>query len=194
VCVCGHVGGRKIWTASDFAHAPILRVLFRTRAGPIRAGRVRLCTRGLTACADTDTQRPIRAIARPFVHTGRPGVCKVGREAGHTALYLSVCAHGTPRRVQIRTRRGRFGRSRVRLCTRDAQACAKSDDASGGLSGACSTQEQELRRGRLVHALPDESVGAHRHRTSKTPDPGNDPHAKTTGPFVGRIAFEGADS
>ena len=103
VCVCGHVGGRKIWTASDFAHASILRVLFRTRAGPIRAGRVRLCTRGLTACAKSDTQRPIRAIARPFVHTGRPDVCKVGREAGHTALYLSVCAHGTPKRVQSRT-------------------------------------------------------------------------------------------
>ena len=79
------------------------RVHKRTLARRMGAGRVRLRTRGARACAKSDTRRPIRAFARPFVHTGRPGVCIVGREAGHTALYLSVCAHGTPRRVQSRT-------------------------------------------------------------------------------------------
>ena len=169
-------------------------VRMRTRWRTEDMDRVRLCTRPHPACAFPDACGADKGGTCPTLHTRSYGVCRYGHAEADSGDRASVCAHGTPRRVQSRTRGWPYGAVLVRLCTRDAQACAKSDDASGGLPGACSTQEQELRRGRRVHALPDESVGAHRHRTSKTPDPGNDPHAKTTGPFVGRIAFEGADS
>ena len=63
----------------------------------------------------------------PFVHTGRPRVCKVGHAEADSGDRASVKAHGTLVRVQSRTRDRRNGAVPVRLCTRDACACAKSD-------------------------------------------------------------------
>ncbi len=63
----------------------------------------------------------------PFVHTGRSCVCFSGHADVDSGGRVSVCAHGTPARVQSRTRGGRFVRLRVRLCTRSLMACAKSD-------------------------------------------------------------------
>ena len=60
------------------AHGTWLRVRSRTRERPYRALPVRLCTRDVAACAKSDTWMPIRAIARPFVHTGLSGVCTNG--------------------------------------------------------------------------------------------------------------------
>ena len=50
---------------------------------------------------------------------------------------MSVCAHGAPARVRSRTRGGRFGRLRVRLCTRRLLACAKSDTKLAVASRPC---------------------------------------------------------
>ena len=87
----------------------------RTLARRMGAGRVRLCTRDARACAKSDTRRPIRAVARPFVHTPPIGVCKVGHEAGRMAPFLSACAHPRVPRVHKRTRRReRPGSLRVR--------------------------------------------------------------------------------
>ncbi len=55
------------------------------------------------------------------------GASTSGHSRGEWGQDVSVCAHRAPARVQSRTRGGRFGRLRVRLCTRSLMACAKSD-------------------------------------------------------------------
>ena len=90
-------------------------------------GRVRSCTRRLIACAKSDTRRPIQAVTRPFLHTGRPCVCKVGHEISCNEPPLSACAHVGLRRVQSRTRDRQNGTVPVRLCTRAGTPCAFTD-------------------------------------------------------------------
>ena len=80
----------------------------------------------------------------PFVHTGRSCVCFSGHADVDSGGRVSVCAHGTPARVQSRTRGGRFVRLRVRLCTRSLMACAKSDTRLAVSHRSCP----------LVHTLP----------------------------------------
>ena len=101
-----------------FAHGTPTRVQSRTQDWPYRAVLVRFCTLGARACAFPDTRRPIRAVTRPFVHTGRPRVCKVGHKIGRIAPFLSVFAHCRVPRVHKRTRR--------RARSSGAPACASS--------------------------------------------------------------------
>ena len=63
----------------------------------------------------------------PTLHTPPPCVCFSGHGTGRIAPHLSVCAHGTPARVQSRTRNRPHRAAPVRLCTRCLMACAKSD-------------------------------------------------------------------
>ncbi len=137
-----------LWNAPLRGHDALASQVGHDARGPSSA---RPHVRAPAVRAFPDARMPIRAIARPLVHTGRPRVCKVGHETGRMAPFLSACAHGAPARVQSRTRGGRFGdyesvcahavlwrvqsRTRdrrngavlVRLCTRGARACAKSD-------------------------------------------------------------------
>ncbi len=95
-------------------------------------GRVRLCTRDARACAFPDTRTSIRAVARPFVHTGRTRVCKVGHGIGQIAPFLSVCAHAALWRVHSRTRDWQNSAVLVRMCTPSNAPCAQSDTTTGG--------------------------------------------------------------
>ena len=104
-----------------------VRVPLRTRGGRSWRLDVRIRARPERPRAQADARAASGGRTCPFVHTGRPGVCKVGHVTGHIAPFLSVSAHGTFGRVQSRTHGGRFGRSRVRFCTRCLMVCAKSD-------------------------------------------------------------------
>ena len=120
-------GRSRCFAMPAFARDLSCCVRKRTHARPMGTGRVRLCTHCPMACAMSDMWTAEWRRSCPFVHTGRPRVCKVGHEVGRMAPIWSVCAHATPTRVLFRTRGRRFGRLRVRLCTRDTHACAKSD-------------------------------------------------------------------
>ena len=122
-----HKRTRTAPVLSVCAHGTRTRVQSRTRGGRFGRLRVRLCTRRLLSCAKSDTRLAVSRRSCPFVHTLSSVVCKVGHGTGSMTPLLSVCAHGTRTRVQSRTRGGRFGRLRVRLCTRRLSACAKSD-------------------------------------------------------------------
>ena len=126
-CASGRPRGEWGQDVSVCAHGTSKRVQSRTRNRPYRAVLVRFCTRDVRACAKSDTWRPIRAVARPLLHTLPYGVCKVGHVTSRNEPFLSACAHGTPTRVQSRTRDRPHGAVLVRLCTRDDCACAKSD-------------------------------------------------------------------
>ena len=105
-----------------FAHRAALSCAILHVKGP-------LCYTGLEQgfsfqCDAYSSRHP---LTHPFVHTPHIGVCEVGHVTGRMVPLLSVCAHGAPGRVRSRTRGGRFGRLRVRLCTRGARTRAKSD-------------------------------------------------------------------
>ena len=106
-------------------------------------------TRGRVTCLVQPHLCAVRLAVAQYTNAGLTGVirtsCRQMADAGasmsvfahdlsgrvhkrtRTAPLLSVCAHGTRTRVQSRTRGGRFGRLRVRLCTRRLLSCAKSD-------------------------------------------------------------------
>ena len=149
-------------SAGEPSHAEASRYLARRC--------VRLCTRGIRWCAQTDKCGAIRQVPCPTLHTrGRP-VCANGQVRRDTAGFVSDFAHAIRQRVHKRTSAARYGRSRVRKSTRMAGACAKSDTtrlhrsptrrlphagaAQRGLSKmgarhahlvACSTNDQALR-------------------------------------------------
>ena len=108
-----------------------MRVLFRTRDRPYRAALVRLCTRCLMACAKSDTRLAVTSRSCPFVHTGCSGVCKVGHADADSGDRTSACAHGTPARVQSRTRDRPCRAALVRLCTPSNAPCAQADTTTG---------------------------------------------------------------
>ena len=85
----------------------------------LRASRVRVPLR-------TRGGRSWRLDVRIRART-RAAACASGRPRGEWGQDVSVCAHGTSKRVQSRTRNRPYRAVLVRFCTRDVRACAKSD-------------------------------------------------------------------
>ena len=116
----------------------------------VKTGRVRLCTRPRHACAFPDTGPAVSRRTCPFVHTLPYGVCKVGHGTGRIAPHLSVCAHGTPARVQSRTRDRPHGAALVRLRTPPNAPCAQADTTTGKVPGRLRVRGLNCRRARAV--------------------------------------------
>ena len=139
VCFSGQVKVDSSALKSVFAHARAFRVHKRTRARQTRARRVRFSTRQERPCAqtdtcaankggicpylhtqfmtcvNTDTQSPVQAIARPYMHTGCSSVCKVGHKIGRMVPLLSVRTHHRIPCVHKRTITMNEGRERLRM-------------------------------------------------------------------------------
>ena len=99
----------------------------RTRTARYGWSRVRLCTRHKAACAETAARPPESASMCPTLHTPERPVCRNGQERRDMAGHVSDFAHARTPRVQKRTRTARYGRLRVRLCTRLDVPCAQTD-------------------------------------------------------------------
>ena len=127
VCKVGHEIGCNEPPLSVCAHGMLGRVQSRTRGGRFGRSRVRKSTRDARTCAKSDTRPEDWRRSCPLVHTGRLCVCKVGHAEAVSGDYESVCAHAALSRVQRRTRDRPCRAALVRLCTRDARECAKSD-------------------------------------------------------------------
>ena len=116
----------------------------------VKTGRVRLCTRPRHACAFPDTGPAVSRRTCPFVHTGRPRVCKVGHGTGRIAPHLSVCAHAALWRVQSRTRDLPNGAALVRLRTPSNAPCAQADTTTGKVPGRLRVRGLTCRRAPTV--------------------------------------------
>ncbi len=123
VCEVGHADADSGDYESDCAHVGLRRVQSRTRDRQNGTVPVRLCTRRLLACAKSDTGPAEWHSSCPFLHTGRPRVCKNGHETGRIAPPLSACAHRRVPRVHKRTRRRARGLR--------ASACARGQRPTG---------------------------------------------------------------
>ena len=118
-------GTHSRWSAPRTCVRP--RVPYRKRGGRSRRLDARIRTRPERPRAQADARAANGGRTCPFVHTGRPRVCEVGHAEADSGGYASVCAHGAYWRVRGRTRDRQNGAALVRLCTRGAHACAKSD-------------------------------------------------------------------
>ena len=116
VCEVGHAEADSGDYESVCAHAAYWRVQSRTRDRQNGAALVRLCTRGASACAKSDTRRLIQAVSCPEKHTGRPRVCTSGHDDGRGA-----CA---PARARGRLPAGPRGRPKRSL--RADKGCPRS--------------------------------------------------------------------
>jgi hypothetical protein len=120
------VGSKRSFRIAARARRP-LALAHAAAPRPLARRRVRLCTRGIRRCAQTDRNGAILPVSCPFVHTPIGGVCTNGHVIARIGIHVSGKAHARASRVHKRTRAARYGRARVRLCTRHKAACALMD-------------------------------------------------------------------
>ena len=108
----------------------VLRVARVGRQLP-RGGHEVLCTRDAHARAKSDTRLAVSGRSCPFLHTLPYGVCFSGHAEADSGGHASVCAHGTPARVQSRTQDWPYRAVLVRFCTLSSAPCAQADTTTG---------------------------------------------------------------
>ncbi len=148
------IGSKRSFRIAARARRP-LALAHAAAPRPLARRRVRLCTRGTRRCAQADRNGAILPVPCPTSHTPLGGVRTNGHVIARIGIHVSGKAHARASRVHKRTRAARYGRARVRLCTRHKKACAQADRNGAILPVSCPTLHT---RGRPVctsgHVLP----------------------------------------